>query len=214
MEDDSEKTTPSGRRRYPKTGGFRKTMTPTDNILIHGMLKQVRLNRIDAAASDTPTGGAAKSDDGMSGVGSASVISHECSSADPRETLLKHFKKVFAEKSPPKHVRPREEADDDHVSEASAPQGQHISDDRSGSDEEEDEGKDVEVNDTSKGEGGDKYDALGVYQGGVGGHTFLDKKPQARKRSAIEASADGKKQKTKPKHTHTHIYMYRHIYTH
>eukprot|EP00959_Pyramimonas_sp_CCMP1952_P339826 7116831-Pyramimonas_sp.AAC.1 len=47
LEDDHEQTTPSERRRYPKTGGFRKNMSATDSILVHGLLKTVKLTCLE-----------------------------------------------------------------------------------------------------------------------------------------------------------------------
>eukprot|EP00959_Pyramimonas_sp_CCMP1952_P276936 5789227-Pyramimonas_sp.AAC.1 len=52
MEDDNQHTTPSGRRRYPKTGGFRKAMTATGSILVHVSLKLVKLSDKECLSDD------------------------------------------------------------------------------------------------------------------------------------------------------------------
>ena len=119
-----------------------------------------------------------------------STIDHQESQSPGREcrtSLLKHYQKLFMATSPHKktiaaHVCDESEhhplADD----EVSGGEGHcdSLQDEEEEEEEAESEEKEAESEEA-------EYDEFGVFKGSIGGHTFIDQKPQARKRAAIQA---------------------------
>ena len=54
IEDIQARSTPGGRRRYPKTNSFRRQATGPDNIMIASMADRVSLKGLEDILSDAP----------------------------------------------------------------------------------------------------------------------------------------------------------------